>query len=383
MKSFVLTAALCAITSFIAAQKLVGTWVNDDFALQYEFYQNGNYSLTSKDYGNFSGTYNYFKQTISLFDFQGNLTVQYFVQQHTANRLSLVDGNNFAFVLQRKEQVTTSVGMEAFSAARYPRVLAEKGNQKILEADARLYTAAISFLVQDQLNESHYQEIEKALITDFNKNPKAAMNDLAGLRQGMEYIFTLHDPMEIGIVRQRILGAVYYGSVVQHQPNAYWNITDRFIDVIAYDPTNFLVLTTEDLNDYLDYLAFSYQLYGQELGEQEKAALGKRIASEFSTYSLEDKQLLANAGLLYDFTRAQYESMSAGQQQQWQSSMQESAGNLDYDWDREDLDADVIQFMSEMNQMSHVSMMNVIENMGGGYDYWELKETDANGNVIW
>jgi hypothetical protein len=27
--------------------------------------------------------------------------------------------------------------------------------------------------------------------------------------------------------------------------------------------------------------------------------------------------------------------------------------------------------------------MNVIENMGGGYDYWELKETDANGNVIW
>jgi hypothetical protein len=36
-----------------------------------------------------------------------------------------------------------------------------------------------------------------------------------------------------------------------------------------------------------------------------------------------------------------------------------------------------------MNQMSHVSMMNVIENMGGGYDYWELKETDANGNVIW
>jgi hypothetical protein len=249
MKSLVLTAALCAITSFIAAQKLVGIWVNDDFALQYEFYQNGNYSLTSKDYGNFSGTYNYFKQTISLFDFQGNLTVQYFVQQHTANRLSLVDGNNFAFVLQRKEQVTTSVGMEAFSAARYPRVLAEKGNQKILEADARLYTAAISFLVQDQLNESHYQEIEKALIADFNKNPKAAMNDLAGLRQGMEYIFTLHDPMEIGIVRQRILGAVYYGSVVQHQPNAYWNITDRFIDVIAYDPTNFLVLTTEDLND--------------------------------------------------------------------------------------------------------------------------------------
>ncbi len=318
-----------------------------------------------------------------MFDGYGNLSVQYLVQQHTATQLSLVDGNNLSFTLQRKGKAPVPSGMEAFSAEKYPRILAQMGNQKILEADARLYTAAISFLVQDQLNESHYKEIETALIQDFTKDAKAALNDLAGLRQGMEYIFTLNDPMQIGIVRQRILGAVYYSSVVQNQPNTYWNITDRFIDVIAYDPTNYLVLTKEDLNDYLDYLAFSYQLYGQELGKQEKEALGKRIAGEFNSYSLEDKQLLANAGLLYDFTKAQYESMSAGQQQQWQSSMQKTAGSRDYDLDREDLDADVIQFMSEMNQMSHVSMMNVIENMGGGYDYWELKETDANGNVIW
>lgn len=382
MKSIVLFISVLSCCS-ISAQNILGTWVNQEYGLQYEFLQDGRYSLISNDYGNFSGSYSYANSTISLFDTYGNPTVQYFVQHHTATQLSLVDGNNLAFTLQRKGKAPVPSGMEAFSAERYPRILAENGNQKILEADARLYTAAISFLVQDQLNESHYKEIEKALVADFNKDPKAAMNDLAGLRQGMEYIFTLNDPMQIGIVRQRILGSVYNSSVVQHQPNAYWNITDRFIDVIAYDPTNFLVLTKEDLNDYLDYLAFSYQLYGQELGAQEKDALGKRIASEFSTYSLEDKQLLANSGLLYDFTRAQYESMSAGQQQQWQSSMQESAGSWDYDWDREDVDADVIQFMSEMNQMSHVSMMNVIENMGGGYDYWELKETDANGNVIW
>jgi hypothetical protein len=212
-----------------------------------------------------------------LFDGYGNLSVQYLVQQHTATQLSLVDGNNLSFTLQRKGKAPVPSGMEAFSADWYPRILAQKGNQKILEADARLYTAAISFLVQDQLNESHYKEIETALIQDFTKDAKAALNDLAGLRQGMEYIFTLNDPMQIGIVRQRILGAVYYSSVVQNQPNTYWNITDRFIDVIAYDPTNYLVLTKEDLNDYLDYLAFSYQLYGQELGKQEKEALGQRI----------------------------------------------------------------------------------------------------------
>ena len=41
------------------------------------------------------------------------------------------------------------------------------------------------------------------------------------------------------------------------------------------------------------------------------------------------------------------------------------------------MDADMVKFMMEMNNMSHVSMMNVIENMGGGDDYWELKQTDV------
>ena len=207
------------------------------------------------------------------------------------------------------------------------------------------------------------------------------MTDLQALRSGMEYIFTLHDPVEIGLVRQQILGNIYWMSVVNKHASVYWDVTDSYTDVIAFDETNKLVLTQKDLDDYLDYLSLAYQNYGQQLTAAMRSELAQQMVSNFAAFRLEDKQLLACGSLLKDNLVAQMNAMSSREQQQFQQHLQQQPPSVD--WSGADMDADMVKFMMEMNNMSHVSMMNVIENMGGGDDYWELKQTDDYGNIIW
>ena len=39
--------------------------------------------------------------------------------------------------------------------------------------------------------------------------------------------------------------------------------------------------------------------------------------------------------------------------------------------------------MQRMSLENHATMMNVINNMGGGNDYWSVHDVDSAGNIIW
>ena len=374
---------ICAVGMSLSlqAQNIFGTWQNTAYQMQYTFTQEGTYQFSSTQFGQASGNYLLQGGYLYLYDANNNPSVQYYLSGITAQQLHLSDVNQVQFTLDRVGVAPEVKGMEAFSKSKYPRVLAGSGKQQIIEADARLYAAAISFLVQTNIPEIDYKKIESALIKDFKTDAASTMTDLQALRSGMEYIFTLHDPVEIGLVRQQILGNIYWMSVVNKHASVYWDVTDSYTDVIAFDETNKLVLTQKDLDDYLDYLSLAYQNYGQQLTAAMRSELAQQMVSNFAALRLEDKQLLACGSLLKDNLVAQMNAMSSREQQQFQQHLQQQPPSVD--WSGADMDADMVKFLMEMNNMSHVSMMNVIENMGGGDDYWELKQTDDYGNIIW
>ncbi|MFK7907775.1 MAG: hypothetical protein AB8B69_21730 [Chitinophagales bacterium] len=39
--------------------------------------------------------------------------------------------------------------------------------------------------------------------------------------------------------------------------------------------------------------------------------------------------------------------------------------------------------MQRASMQNHTTMMNVIENMGGGDSYWSVQDVDSSGNIIW
>ncbi len=428
------------------AQSLVGLWSEPTFQMQLQLNADGSYQLQYAQ-GNSYGQYALQGNQFWLQDAYGNAMV-YTAHQLTHNNFQISDANGTVmnFVNQNPTTVShssstsmasnTSVAVP-WEQGQYNKELANKDGQILKEKEVRIYTTLLEFLIEANLQPYQVKQLQQAVVADFQASPAALLQDANQVGNALKVIYAQTDFVQIGAARQELFANLH--GYAQQNPtlkqSPFFQILYQHLQVLAYDSANKLVLTDKDVAAYISYVEFTNNLAGvnQSISSQEKQTFQQQLVSGFAQLPLEQKQVFCSARLLWQVVEANWNQMSAAQQQQIKSQMMansyqnqpvsnHSSNGANYGGYNEavkdystmsgdeimaDMNKDLKRWADEKGMTieeyleyrrgfnasmpilqrtsmeSHATMMNVINNMGGGNDYWSVHDTDSAGNIIW
>jgi hypothetical protein len=143
----------------------------------------------------------------------------------------------------------------------------------------------------------------------------------------------------------------------------------------------------------ISYLAFVSELNGQpmRIGDSLQGQIVSDIVKAFPSMRIEQKKLLCSAGLLWQLMEYNWNRLDASQKQQFrsqftgnrsvaasgqtpayssgQSQQKKSASQQMADYQARQ---NCMKMMMDMNTMTHATSLNIIENIGGTGNYWEV-----------
>lgn len=361
MKKFLL---LLLLSHFSLAQSILGSWENLQYGYSFVFRQNGTYSFDfpTQNMQNLSGT---FVQNGNILELKNAYGAVNYAVQWAGSQLRLSDAQG-TWILSKKGQ------NKVLDPTKYPKIIAQKNAYSLTEAGPRVYESILNFVLDKKISSSDFIAIQTETKRLFTSNPQLIISDIQMARESFEQILQSGDPNVIGQFRQAFLGQVYHLAVVDQNPDmqVFWKIMDKHLDVLAYDPKSQLVLTSNDLESYLNYVdLLNVQQSGSKLSTVQRNLLREQTTANFSKLRLNEKKFLANAGLAYDLTKSNLERFTAQQTQTFRQQYTPHVQPVQ----TQQMDTDFYQRYSRMMLESHVSMLNGIENLGGTGDYWEIK----------
>ncbi len=441
MKTFLQTALfLFSIfsTNNVLAQSLTGLWTEPVYQMQLQLNPDGSYVLQSLQ-GSSYGQYVLQGNQFWLQDAYGNILVYTVLQLTTTHfQISDVNGTVMSFVNQNSRIISPPTLMEAqaitvpWEQSQYNRELAKNSTFVLKEKEVRIYATLLEFLIEANLKSDELQELKKAVMADFEANPKALLQDAKQVEDALKMIYAQTNVLQIGVARQGLF-ANFHAYVLQNpalQEEAFFRILYEHLQVVAFDKVNNLVLTDKDVEAYLKYVNFTNDLLvgGQKMPASEKNAFKEQLSKGFVQLPLDQKQVFCSARLLWQIVEANWNQMTAAEQEQAVAGLQsQMVGNPhsnssvlnNYQTTKDqysqmsgeeivaEMDADLKRWAAEKgmtveeyleyrrdfnasfpmlqraSMQNHATMMNVIENMGVGDSYWSVQDVDSSGNIIW
>ncbi len=276
------------------------------------------------------------------------------------------------------------------------------------------------FLLGTKITETEKQQGLQESIAGFQMNPQLTIQETEQLDAQMQLLYQLTDPTQIALARSAMICHLYVAFLNTAEQPILRQLMDKYTTVLAYDPQNMLAFTEQDFQAYLEMMVFTYKMYGQEIYFDEMTQIQYReyFIQQFLHGTVELRQSLCISSVLNEYVQASYQNMSLEQQQNFQASMYnyntpnqnqntgytyDAYGNIDYSnpaniekmWPegvntqaekqaylmerQSEINAfnNNMTIMNNMNLENHATMLNVINNLGGGDDsYWEVKYND-------
>ena len=260
------------------------------------------------------------------------------------------------------------------------QILATQQGYQYTEAHFQTIVQFTEFLINQPLSFSELQSNRQEAIYNFNQNPAATIQDITDIYNSMQQLYAAQDPGQIALVRSAILCQLYV-TINPTGENPYiWQLIQTYSGILAYDTDHMLVLTQKDVDGYLALMQFYAQLSGQEfyLDWNAQNEFQQSMVQAFLQGTLQDRQSLASMALMDDYVQGTYAQMNLSQQQNFTSSYNNS-GNRDYVGEMEsyyNASNANFQIMQNMMTESHVTTMNIIENMGDSGNYWKVTYDD-------
>ncbi len=423
--------ALLFYGTALFSQSPVGTWVDSQHNITLVLAADGTYSLQFPN-GSSQGRYSANGQNFCLQDNRPSQPVCYTVINYSANIMVLRDVNGITLNYKRQagagqpalpgaspqgntggnqyNQQNPQAGTQGRS---HPNdlnpgmVLAQQAGQTLTGAHFNAGIGLTQFIIGQPLKSSEVNEIKAKLLQEFNQAPAYILQQLTSIGQSLQKIRTLTDPLQIGLMRQELFSALYQGTrhMQEAQKPLMIQVMNRYIKVLAFDPASKLVLTNKDTDGLINYLAFNGQLMGQNI--QVTPALRNSVTTElvnqFVSMPLEKKRILCASSLIWHVLETNWNRLTPTQkqqyQQQFQSAWQAQMGNQGQSYassypagnnqqyqggqstsnksvtdQMADFQAkqNMFRMMNQMNLDSHVTSLNIIENMGGTGNYWSV-----------
>lgn len=391
---------------------LVGTWF---YATQNSsVVMNADWTYTAKSpTGQSYGKYTYDANSVLYFmNSHGQAIMTFTILGINESQMNLQDAYGYQMIYLKQKTTTTQPQAARthieipWEAPQFNVALSNSKGQTLKKADVQVGVALVEFILAKRLNAREVSELEEASIPEFNQNPTEFLRQIKDIAGSMRQLYTLSDATKIGAARQELFSVLYFATLNMpkaQQPKLI-EIMNRHIEVLTYDVTNKLVLTEADIQGMINYTAFQAQLSGQNQNftESDKAAYRQQIITLFSQFPLEQKQYLCSASLLWDVVSANWQKMTYAQQQQviaqYQPQVNQNSSFNNAEWNANaekwkkyyeekypvtttnnsknksssnNTCWECFKIMQNMSTESHVTTMNIIENMGDSGNYWE------------
>jgi hypothetical protein len=385
-------------TGNLLGQSLAGTWAESKYNVKMILSADGTYTLQYPN-GQSRGRYSLTGQTFCMQDASGTNPVCYTVVNFSGNGLVLRDVNGLVLNYQRQGGGGISKGVTAGG-----EILAQKGGYTLTNGHFNAGLGILQFIIGQSVKPSEVQELKNKLVEEFHQAPAEVLQQLNSMGKSLQTIRSATDPVRIGLARQELFAALYKATMNFKEADKplMIQVMNRYIKVLAFDPTTNLLLTNKDAEGMLNYLAFNSELMGQKvhLTDAVLRSAMTDMAKQFAAMPLEQKRLLCSASLIWELLESNWNRLTPAQKQQYKSAYYSQIGQntqsyqtynqtynsgssgSGYQSSSKKSAADMMrehrakqhmfQMMNEMNMNTHATSLNIIENIGGTGNYWSV-----------
>lgn len=383
----------------LSAQSLAGKWRDLQYNVTLELSARGGYSLQHPN-GRSTGRYGVNGNIFWLQDVSGSAPVYYTIMQFNGNLLVLRDANNLMLNYQRQPapnqpSLPSRTQEPPAQAAASARILARKSGQTLTSSHIDTGIDLIQFIIGQSILPEEAKELEDQSIAEFKIDPDYFLKEIGSLARSLDTIRAMTDPVRIGLTRQQLFAALYQAThqVCEADKPLMIQVMNRYINVLAHDPANNLVLTDKDAIGMMKYLAFNSELLGQPvvLTEALQQSMRSEIIKNFYIQPLEQKQLLCSASLIWQLLEVNWNRITPAQKEQYKAAFQaqfsplfqseiNSQSSPAAGQNRSTSDKmreyqarqHMMSMMNDMNMNTHALSLNIIENIGGTGNYWSV-----------
>ncbi|MEW6365783.1 MAG: hypothetical protein AB1714_14230 [Acidobacteriota bacterium] len=380
------------------AQTLDGTWVDSQYGITLVLAADGSYGLQHAN-GRSQGRCGVSGNVLWLQDAAGGAPVQYAVLQLTTTELVLQDGNGVQMRFLRQSTASPPSGAPPTSPAAAVNtdntVLARAGAYALSRGQVSAGIGLLQFIIGQPVTPAEAKELEDRCILEFNQQPERHTQELESLNRSLQQLYTLTDPLRIGLARQQLFAALYLASreLPESEKPLMIQVMNRHIRVLAYDAATQSVLTDRDVTGMVRYLAFLSGLSGQpvQLTDSLRQSVESDLMGRFPQMTVEQKQLVCSASLLWQLMEGNWSRLTPSQQQQFRAQYAAQVGppaqpqqysapsragaskGTMYDQMREaQARQNMFRIMNNINRQTHATSLNIIENIGGTGNYWKV-----------
>ncbi|PIE01580.1 MAG: hypothetical protein CSA81_11065 [Acidobacteria bacterium] len=391
------------MTGTLYAQQIAGDWNCQQYGITLRIQPNGTYAMSHAQGGS-QGYYQIQGNQLWMQDQNAQQPMAYYFAL-SGNSLTLTDQNGAVLPFVRASvQGQGSPAMPGMNQTPVQShiqgaVLATVNGKQLLEGHFQIGLGLVEFILGHKVTPAENSELKKQLLVEFNMQPDYVLQQLTGIDQSMRKLRTLTDPLQIGTARQQLYAAFYLGTIQmqEQQKPLIIQILNRYFKVLAVDQANQLVLTDKDAAGMLNYLTFLSHCQGQpvQMTPAYQQSFLQEMTQQFPSMSLEQKQIICSGSLIWKLMETNWNKMTPAQQQQFVASMnaqmgqqlysqnQNQAGGSPYNQSgsnksmaqmQADFNAkqNMLTMMQNMNTQYHATSLNIIENVGGTGNYWEV-----------
>ncbi len=232
--------------------------------------------------------------------------------------------------------------------------------------DLNVLRSACQFFAGSPLTADEWARIEADARKDFATQPEQSRAQLQELRQLGSTLSQITEPGALIEVRQAGLYSFYQlRQSGQHDLSA--EIVLQRARPLAVDPAHQVLLLEADLDGVMAYLSLLRQSQGG-------APWSAHEAQQFRSQTVQNFARLPDASKAFLLGGQIYWSVISAQMQRLGQQRQAEVQQRLAQQQQVPLSMDAYQALSNLSRSQHLTTMNILENMGGSGDYWEMVE---------
>ncbi|MEM1180074.1 MAG: hypothetical protein AAGM22_17160 [Acidobacteriota bacterium] len=252
-------------------------------------------------------------------------------------------------------------------------VIASRGDHVFRRAQLDRGLEMIRFLSGEETTAAEAARLERDAVRQFEEDPVQFAEGMAFIEEVLTAARSTADVAEIAGYRMVLFNGLY--ALNQQLPAgerpALLEIAFAKNPVIAYDPSTQLALTARDLRSAVKIYAFGSgaALDGPGI-ERQIDEMARTVVPAFARLGDAEKQFLATAGVLWEVLDSNLDRFTPEQLAALRQGLAPAPPPAT--WSGDTMDAETARFLSQLSLQQHVSTLNVIENIGGTGNYWEV-----------
>ncbi len=269
----------------------------------------------------------------------------------------------------------------------FSQILAEKGQYRFTQNDLDKPIRFAEFICGKNLEQADIELLKKGELYDFELNPSLSLQNIAQIDQQMQQLYAITSPPEVGLARSMLITNLFNTIFSLPDENAFKQVFYKYNTVLAIDPYNGICFTGKDFQAYFEYIVFYAGLFGQPLvyDYQTRDIFKQDIINQFLYGDMQTKYTLAFMHTFNLYVQGAYQKMTLQEKEQFVYGMSENYRDYSLNtgqsfqngndmFQNNDARTNQLYFniMQDMMLQQHATGLNIIENIGGTGNYWEV-----------